>query len=122
MALFDDFGKKLTNLGEKTLQKTKEMTDTARINSLISDEEKKINNAYLQIGKLYVSMHASDCENEFVGLITSIAECEQKIVDYRKQIQDIKGVKRCEKCGAEVQNILMVIGSWIKFYVEWERM
>ena len=37
-------------------------------------------------------------------MIGAIAEAEAKIRDYKKQIQDIKGVQRCEKCGAEVPN------------------
>ena len=37
-------------------------------------------------------------------MINAIAEAEAKIKDYKKQIQDIKGVQRCERCGAEVPN------------------
>lgn len=102
MAFFDDLGKKLSQAGQSTIQKTKEMADVARINSMISDEEKKINNNYLEIGKLYVSLHSSDCESQFSGMIHSIMESEEKIKEYRQQIQDVKGVKKCEKCGAEV--------------------
>ncbi len=104
MAFFDDLGKKLSQAGQTAVQKTKEMTDIARINGAISDEEKKVNNNYFQIGKLYVAMHTTDYENDFAGMIAAIKESETKIRDYRQQIQDIKGVVRCEKCGAEVAN------------------
>lgn len=102
MAFFNDFSKKLSQAGQTAVQKTKEMTDIARMNGFISDEEKKVNNNYFQIGKLYVAMHQSDFENEFAGMIMAIYESETKIRDYRQQIQDIKGIVRCEKCGAEV--------------------
>lgn len=102
MAFFDDLGKKISQAGQTAVQKTKEMTDIARINGAISDEEKKVNNNYFQIGKLYVAMHTTDYENDFAGMIAAIKESEIKIRDYRQQIQDIKGVVRCEKCGAEV--------------------
>ena len=84
--------------------KTKELADTSRLNSMISEEEKVITNQYFQIGKLYVSIHKDDFEDDFAGMIGAIAEAEAKIRDYKKQIQDIKGVQRCEKCGAEVPN------------------
>ena len=71
---------------------------------MISEEEKVITNQYFQIGKLYVSIHKDDFEDDFAGMIGAIAEAEAKIRDYKKQIQDIKGVQRCEKCGAEVPN------------------
>lgn len=102
MAFFDDLGKKLSQAGQTAVQKTKEMTDIARINSMISDEEKKVNDNYYQIGKLYAAMHQTDFESDFAGMITAIKESETKIRDYKQQIQDIKGVVRCEKCGAEV--------------------
>ena len=41
MAFFDDLGKKISQAGQNAVQKTKEMTDIARINGMISDEEKK---------------------------------------------------------------------------------
>lgn len=102
MAFFDNIGKKLSQAGQTAVQKTKEMTDIAKINGSISDEEKKISGAYYQIGKLYAEKHSTDCEEDFAAMIAGIAESQNKIAAYRKQIQDIKGVVRCEKCGAEV--------------------
>lgn len=103
MALWENLGKKASESTAKAVQKAKELSETSRLSSVISEEEKKINNNYSQLGKLYVSIHPNDYEEEFAGMINSINESEEKIKDYRKQIQDIKGVLRCEKCGAEVQ-------------------
>lgn len=104
MAFFDKLSKTVTEASQKTIAKTKELADTSRLNSLISDEEKTITNQYFQIGKLYVSLHKDDYEDDFAGMIAAIADAEAKIRDYKNQIQDIKGVQRCEKCGAEVAN------------------
>ena len=102
MAFFDNLGKKASEMTAKAMQKAQELSETTNLNSLISEDEKKINNTYYQIGKLYVSLHSEDSEEAFAGMIASVAEGEQKISGYRRQIQDIKGVQRCEKCGAEV--------------------
>lgn len=102
MGFLDDLGKKVADAGQKTVQKTKEISDVARINSLITQEENKMNNVYYQIGKLYVSIHGNNCEKEFSGMVTTIAELERNIRAYRKQIQEVKGVQYCTKCGAEV--------------------
>lgn len=104
MAFFDDLGKKLSQAGQTAVQKTKEMADIAKLNSAISDEEKRIDGSYLEIGKLYVSLHDAEHEADFDGLIAAIHESEGKIKDYQQQIKDIKGVVKCEKCGAEVPN------------------
>lgn len=104
MAFFDDLGKKISQAGQSAVQKTKDMTDIARINSAISDEEKKVSNNYHQLGVLYVAKHPADYESDFAELIAGIKASEGKISDYKQQIQNIKGVTRCEKCGAEVSN------------------
>lgn len=102
MGFFDDLGKRVTDAGQKTVQKTREMSEIARINSLISQSENKMNTTYYQIGKLYVSMHGNEGEKEFAGMVAIIEELSQQITAYREQIQDIKGIQHCEKCGAEV--------------------
>lgn len=103
MGLFDNFSRKVTDAGQKTVQKTKELSEIARINSLINQEENKINNTYYQIGKLYVSIHGRDNEEEFGGMVSNVLEMEQRIENYRREIQNLKGVTRCSQCGAEVQ-------------------
>lgn len=102
MALFESITKKAADASSKALQKTREISEVARLNSMISEAEKVTTNTYLQIGKLYAAMHAQDCEPEFAGMIGTILDSDKKIQEYKRQIQDIKGVQRCEKCGAEV--------------------
>lgn len=57
MAFFDKIGKTVTEVSQKTIAKTKELADTSRLNTMISEEERIIANQYFQIGKLYVSIH-----------------------------------------------------------------
>ena len=102
MAFFDEIGKKISQTGQVAVQKTKQMADVAKLNSDISDEEKKLTNIYFQIGQLYVSLHNNDPESDFEVLIDQLNETQTKIENLRQQIQDIKGVKRCATCGAEI--------------------
>lgn len=102
MAFFDDLGRKLTSVSQSAVQKTKDVADIAKINSEISELERTVNNLYGQIGKLYVAKHAADYESDFAGMIASVIESERKIAECRQRIQDIKGVVRCEKCGADI--------------------
>lgn len=106
MGFLDDLGKKVADAGQMAMQKTQEMTEVARINSLISQNENKIHNAYFQIGKLFVSMYGNECKEEFAEMVATISELEQQNVTYRKQIQDIKGTQqsvKCPNCGAMVK-------------------
>lgn len=102
MAFFDDFGKKLSQAGQSAVQKTKEVTDIARINAAIGEQEKQAAEIYSEIGKLYVTQYPNGTGTEFQTLLERLRNAENKIFDYRKQIQEIKGVVRCQTCGAEV--------------------
>lgn len=98
MSVFDDIGKTFTKAG----QKTKQMTDIARINSLISDEEKKLNNIYTQIGKTYVEKNPSICQEDFTDYVDTAYDITKRIAEYKLQIQTMKGVVSCPSCGMEV--------------------
>ncbi len=102
MAFFDEFGKMVSEAGQKTLQKTKEMSDVGRLNSLIAEQEKLIEKQYCEIGKLYAVLHRNDCETDFSGMMNVLIGAEERICSYQKEIQDVKGVCICENCGAEV--------------------
>lgn len=102
MAFLENLSKKASEASAKAIQMTKEFSDTTRLNSMISTEEKNITNTYYQIGKLYVSTHQNDYDEQFGSLISAIRDSEEKIKNYREQIQEIKGIQYCEHCGAEV--------------------
>ena len=55
-----------------------------------------------EIGVHYVTLHDADCEEEFSKMVTAVLAGKKKISDYQRQIQSIKRIQYCEKCGAEV--------------------
>lgn len=104
MALFDEIGKKISMTGQGAVNKGKALADVARLNAAVSEEEKKINNLYYQIGKLYVTLHPQDYESDFGVLVNSLVSSQERVSALKQQIQTIKGVTKCENCGAEVSN------------------
>ena len=46
-AFFDEVGKKISKTSQGMAQKTKNLTETVKLNSMISDEEKNINSVFL---------------------------------------------------------------------------
>lgn len=102
MAFWDNLSKKASEAADKVAQQAKVISETAKLNSAVSEEERKINTNYSEIGKLYVSLHKDDCEEAFAAMIAAIAESEAKIAEYKEQIKVVKGVVVCEKCNAEM--------------------
>ena len=104
MAFFDKLGQTISHAGHTAVQKTKDITDVARINSMISEEEKNRKRLYYDIGEKYVSLHFGDFEAPFAELMQQLKATEEKIHTYQQQLQDIKGIIHCERCGAAVSS------------------
>ena len=104
MAFFNELGKKLTQVGQETAQQAKIFAETTRINSHISDEEKQINNLFIQIGKSYFEVNKDNSADPYADIMVSIVDAQARIGQYKEQIRKIRGVSNCPNCGAEVAN------------------
>lgn len=102
MAFLDVLGKKITQTGQDVVQKTKDTAEVIKYNSMISDEERRINELYTQIGKTYVDLHADSFEVPFTEMINGIKDAQEKISEYREHIIQVKGVFACPNCGEEL--------------------
>lgn len=101
MALFDLMGKRATEATAKAVQKTKDISEVTRLNALIAEEERKVDQIYSRLGRRYVSIHGEENEEAFADLREAVSQEEEKIRRYRLQIMEIKGIRQCEECGRE---------------------
>lgn len=103
MAFFEDLGKKITQTSQGVVQKTKDTAEVIKLNGMISDEEKRINNLYNQIGKRYFEIHFDSYEQALESFVVEIKQAQKKIEDYSEQVKKLKGIVRCPNCGGDVQ-------------------
>ena len=73
-----------------------------KFRTLISDEERNMEQITKEIGKKYLIIHGDSDEAEFKELVIAAKEADRKIKNYKKQIQTIRGVKICPHCGEEL--------------------
>jgi len=102
MSFFEGIGKKLAQSGQEAAQKAKNTAEVIKLNSMISDEEKRINHLHVQIGKLYYELYGENPGEEFAQFITDINDCKAKIVVHTEQIRVVKGIAECGECGGQV--------------------
>lgn len=102
MALFDEIANVVNQVGQTTVQKTKEITELSKINSLILAEENKVKNYHVQIGQKYIKHMTEDMETLFTEETKGVLESQEKIRNYKQQIKDIKGIQQCPNCTADV--------------------
>ena len=102
MAIWESLSKKASETTAKVMQQTKNFAETTKLNGMVTEEEKRIDNIYYHLGKRYASIYRENPAPEFAEMIAAIIASEEKIAQYKVQIQELKGVVRCEKCGGEV--------------------
>ncbi|MGM9589008.1 MAG: zinc ribbon domain-containing protein [Faecousia sp.] len=102
MTIWDNITKKASVLTEKAVQQARDLSEVAKLHGQIAEAERIANDSYHQLGRLYAAAHPEDYEEGFGDLIAAAAKAEKRIKSLRKQIQDVKGVTVCAKCGAEV--------------------
>ncbi len=102
MAFFDDLGKKITSAGQEAIEKTKNATGVARINSLVSEEEKFISECYRRLGEAFYTKYGTSDDADLQQHIDCINLSISKIAAYRDEIYNLKGVRPCATCGVEI--------------------
>ena len=102
MAFFEQLGKRLTDAGQNVAQQTHNLADVTRLNSAISEKEKKISQLFLVIGQSYYEVHKNDDTAEELEKIAEINALYAEIFENREKIKQIRGVVKCQNCGADV--------------------
>lgn len=102
MAFFEQIGKRITDAGQNVAQQTKNLADVTQLNNAISEKEKRISQLFLSIGKYYYEKHKDDKTADELEKITEINMLYAEIIQNREKIKLIKGVTKCENCGADV--------------------
>lgn len=95
MAFFEDIS-----------QKTKNMSEIAKCNNAIAEDERNCNNTLLLIGQKYAETYTYDSDlvpNEFRSLLFALHQAKKRIADNKRRIEDLKGMVHCSNCGTAQQ-------------------
>lgn len=101
MAFFDQVGQKLTRTSQEAVKKTKDMAEVVRLNNAIAEEQRKIENNYLEVGRLYYQHFADRDEEIFKPLLEQIKSCQTAVLEMRTAVRQLKGLQACPSCGNE---------------------
>jgi rRNA maturation endonuclease Nob1 len=104
MAFFDKLGETISSKSKDVAKKAKDFADVSKLNSQINSQEEVINAAYLQIGRDCYEQHKGDAGSPYAEQFRVINDALAQIEQLRREIQVIKGVRRCPACGAEMSN------------------
>lgn len=102
MPFFEDIGRKLSNVGQGMAQQTRNIADTTRLNGAVSERERRLAQLFQAVGQAYYQRHAQDPAAEERESLNEITRLYQEIEQYRREINQIRGLAICPTCGAGV--------------------
>lgn len=78
-AMFDQLGKKISDVAEATVHKSKELADSAKTNMAISGEEREINKDFMELGRWYYQNYREQPAEGATALVADITARYQQI-------------------------------------------
>lgn len=102
MSIFNEIGLAIGKGTEGIGAKAKVIRESSKLNSMVIEEEKKLANYYQNVGQIYADIHKTDYEPQFTELMELINEARRNLVAYKRQAEELKQVRYCETCGAQI--------------------
>lgn len=99
MDFFSKLGDTLSATGKDVSRKAKDLTGLTKLNMDVRSKEEYVLRQYTEIGKQYYDQHKEDAEPQFAEM-TLIKEALEEIEALKKEIAELKGLKKCQSCGA----------------------
>ncbi|MGE5472635.1 MAG: zinc ribbon domain-containing protein [Ignavibacteriales bacterium] len=106
MSFLENLGKTISGAAQTAAKKSGEMVEITKINMSIGSEEDKIEKVYLQIGKKVYDSSIAGTEislEDFRDAFSEITERLNTIKELKAKILEVKSVKICSACGAELE-------------------
>ena len=111
MSVFNEIGQKISNSSQLVAKKTKNLTEVARHNILISEENKKIEQLFGKLGQEYYNKFGASPDGELDEVCSEIRDCFTKIESYSEEIKKIQSARICPSCGAECPSDIAFCGN-----------
>jgi len=102
MAFFEKVGGTLAAKSRDVADKAREMAEVNRLNGQIHSQESMAEKIYVEIGKL-VYQNREDWQSMDVNSqLERLDAIGEEIARLQKEILWVKGIRKCENCGAEI--------------------
>lgn len=97
MAFLDDLSKKLTEVGQATVSKTKEIAEMTKYTTSIREEKKKLESFYTELGTYFYNNNKDSVDETYKEHFEQITKSLEKIEELQEQLNSIKEIQNIEE-------------------------
>lgn len=105
MAFLSDLDKKISMLGQGAIQKTKEVTDSAKMSGQIRSIEAQKREALEQLGQFYYDLYlqyGGELSGEAAEIVARIQQMDEQKQRITEEMQKLRGTMYCPNCNTEI--------------------
>ncbi len=105
MAFLSDLDKKITMLGQGALQKTKDVTDAAKMSAAIRTLDVQRKETLEKLGEFYYDayqQYGGELSDQAADLVAQIQNIDAQKKQLQGQMQKIRGTVYCPNCNTEI--------------------
>ena len=105
MSILENFTKKVSETTKAAVKKSGELVEETKLNLSIRTEESKIEKVYTEIGRIVYESFSKgeEVDEAFKENCEKIKAYEESIKEMKDKILDIKNIKMCQACNAELE-------------------
>ena len=106
MTFFNEFKRNASDVADKAVKKTNELTSIAKLQMSVKSKESKLAVVYEEIGRLFYNAerNGEDYTSDIAALIMKADKFMADIDTTKKQINSLRKVVVCEGCGKEISD------------------
>lgn len=102
MAFFEKVSETLAAKGRDVADRAKEMAEVNRLNMQISSQKNMAEKIYTEIGKMVFENRENWKDIDVSGQLEQLDSIQTQITWLQEEVLRVKGVRRCENCGSEI--------------------
>ena len=99
--VFEKITKTFTDTSKVVTEKTKQVSETAKLHAKITSSENTISTNYTILGKYYYETYKENPDEAVATACGEITAAMEAIDEMKAQILSLKGIVKCDACGAE---------------------
>ncbi|MCX7747247.1 MAG: zinc ribbon domain-containing protein [Clostridia bacterium] len=105
MSVLENFTRRVADTAKAAAKRSGELVEVTKLNMSIGAEEDKIEKVYIEIGKEVYSkfVNGEDVGEAFKESFEKIKSYEDTIKEMRQKILELRKVKACPSCNAELE-------------------
>ena len=102
MDFFEKMGETISGKSKEAAKKAKDLAEITKLSGQICRKKELITKEYEEIGREYYEANKDKADGLYATQCMVIKEAGENIQKLQKEIDKIKGIKKCESCGEDV--------------------